>query len=318
MSSNVRILVNGWFWGQSTTGSGQYLAALVEQWARHDCGHHFILARSVYARGAPSAPGGWQEVQLATPFDRVNENLAKLWFEQVSFARAAGELRADVAFVPYWGSPWRAGCPVVVTVHDLIPLLLPLYRGGPLQSAYTALVARTVRRAAAVLTDSASSRDDIIRNLRISPDRVHAVHLASRSSAPAGEDEADLRARLGLPPGRFLLYLGGFDARKNVPRTIVAYDLLVRRLMAEGREPPSLVVAGGLPSADTAFSPDPRRVVDALGLADRVRFTGRVDEADKAALYSLAAGALFLSEYEGFGLPVLEAMTYAKQVVDRE
>ncbi len=68
------------------------------------------------------------------------------------------------------------------------------------------------------------------------------------------------------------------------------------------------MVAGKLPAADSAFAPDPRPVVSALGLADRVRFVGWVDEADKAALYRMAAGVLFVSEYEGFGLPVLEAM----------
>jgi glycosyltransferase involved in cell wall biosynthesis len=74
-----------------------------------------------------------------------------------------------------------------------------------------------------------------------------------------------------------------------------------------------LVIAGGLPSADTPFSPDPRRVARALGIEKRVVFTGRVSEADKVALHRMATAALFLSEYEGFGLPVLEAMTFAGQ-----
>ena len=71
---------------------------------------------------------------------------------------------------------------------------------------------------------------------------------------------------------------------------------------------PQLVVAGRLPAADSAFAPDPRPLVRSLGIEDRVHFAGWVDEADKAALYRLAAGVLFVSEYEGFGLPVLEAM----------
>ena len=97
----------------------------------------------------------------------------------MTFPRACRRLRADVAFVPYWGSPWWQPCPVVVTVHDLIPLLLPLYRGGMLQRAYTALVSRTARRAAAVLTDSEASKRDIIAHLGIPAERVHAIHLAA-------------------------------------------------------------------------------------------------------------------------------------------
>jgi glycosyltransferase involved in cell wall biosynthesis len=117
-----------------------------------------------------------------------------------------------------------------------------------------------------------------------------------------------------LPEAPFLLYLGGFDARMNVVRMIEAY---ARAIEAErqgtgetGDQGPGirLVMAGSLPERDSAFAPDPRAVVERLGIADEVHFTGWVDEADKPALYSLARGALYLSEYEGFGLPVLEAM----------
>lgn len=309
----MRILVNGWFWGQATTGSGQYLAALAEQWARLARSHEFILARPARAPEGPPLPHGWRSLPLATPVDRLGENLAKLWFEQVTFPRACSRLKADVAFVPYWGSPWFCPCPVVVTVHDLIPRLLPLYRGGPLQRGYTWLVSHTARRAAAVLTDSAASRDDIVRNLRIPAVKVHPIYLASGTGEPVDKDDDAVRARLGLPPGELLLYLGGFDARKNLSRTMAAYARLVERVTAECRVPPTLVVAGGLPAEDTAFSPDPRRIARELGLADRVVFPGRVSEADKAALHRMATAALFLSEYEGFGLPVLEAMTWAGQ-----
>ena len=131
-----------------------------------------------------------------------------------------------MAFVPYWGSPWWRPCPIVVTVHDLIPLLLPLYRGGLLQRAYTGLVSRTARRADAVLTDSEASRRDIIEHLGIPPERVHAIHLAAEERYRPVHDPAELarvRAKYGLPDEPFLLYLGGFDARKNVVRMIEAY-----------------------------------------------------------------------------------------------
>ena len=309
----MRILINGWFWGQATTGSGQYLASLAAELARLESGHEFWLVRPATAPPGPGLPPRWRETRLATPVDRFGENLAKLWFEQLAFPRACRRLDADVAFVPYWGSAWWTPRPVVVTAHDLIPLLLPQYRGGLPQRAYTALVARTARRAAAVLTDSRASRDDIIRHLRIPPERVHSVYLASAAGCAVEIDEGDVRARLGIPAGPFLLYLGGFDARKNVPRTIEAYGRMVARLTAEGREPPALVIAGGLPAADTPFAPDPRRVAREQGVVERVRFTGRVDERDKVALHRMASASLFLSEYEGFGLPVLEAMAFASK-----
>ncbi|MCX6032285.1 MAG: glycosyltransferase family 1 protein [Chloroflexi bacterium] len=360
----MRILINGWFSDQLATGSGQYLSALAEWLPRVSSGHEFILVRSG-RRGAGEQGGGGEsqnakrktqtansKQQIAdastehairstqyairhsnvrTPFDGLNANLAKLWFEQIAFPRACRRLRADVAFVPYWGAAAWSPCPVVVTIHDLIPLLLPLYRGGPLQRGYTALVSLTARRAAAVLTDSEASKRDIVQRLRISPERVYAIPLAANSRYRPVTDPAELArvaARYRLPEGPFLLYVGGFDARKNLGRMVEAFAKLAQRQIANRKSqiatddqpltpdpclltPDSclkLVIAGKLPEADTAFAPDPRRVAAALGVEERVHFTGWVDETDKPALYSMALGTVFASEYEGFGLPVLEAM----------
>ncbi len=333
----MRIVVNGWFHDQLSTGSGQYLNALAEWLPRVAAGHEFILVRPANQRinestnqrisesrsaqhretslrdAIPNTQYPMPTIQVHTPLDNLNRNLAKLWFEQVTFPRACRRLGADVAFVPYWGSPWWQPCPVVVTVHDLIPLLLPLYRGGPLQRAYSGLVGRSARRAHAVLTDSEASKRDVVAHLGIPAERVHAIHLAADPRFRPVTDPAELarvRVRYELPGEPFLLYLGGYDARKNVKRTIEAYAKLVRRAGDRGCGI-ELVLAGRLPDADTAFTPDPRHVVTELGMEAFTHFTGWVDEADKPALYSMALGVVFVSEYEGFGLPVLEAMSCA-------
>jgi glycosyltransferase involved in cell wall biosynthesis len=325
----MRIVINGWFFDQLATGSGQYLSALAAWLPRAGEEDEFILVRPVSESRftfhvSRSTLPAWQTIEVSTPFDALHRDLAKLWFEQVAFPRACRRLRADVALVPYWGAPWWRACPTVVTVHDLIPLLLPLYRGGPLQRGYTALVARTARRAHAVLTDSEASRRDAIEHLRIPADRVHAVHLAAEERlAPVADPEALARVRqkYRLPEEPFFLYLGGFDARKNVVRMIEAYARAIKeaRQIAGGTGDQGsgirLVIAGGLPQRDSAFAPDPRAVVERLGVGDRVHFAGWVEEADKPALYSLARGALYLSEYEGFGLPVLEAMASGCPVI---
>ncbi len=354
----MRIVINGWFHDQLATGSGQYLAALAEWLPRVGQEHEFVVvqpgggaegrrSRGAGEQGGRGAPEYGESVNqrisesasqrigesrktpsairhslfaIRTPFDRLDPNLAKLWFEQVGFPLACRRLRADVAFVPYWGSPWWSPCPVIVTIHDLIPLLLPQYRGGPLQRAYTGLVGRAARRAASVLTDSEASKRDIMAHLRIPAERVHAIHLAADPRYRPVTDPATLATvdtKYNLSDRPFVLYLGGFDARKNVVRMVEAYARLVeqepggRRQGAGGGGQGTgvrLVIAGKLPEVDSAFAPDPRPVVARLGLAERVHFTGWVDEADKPALYSLAAATVFVSEYEGFGLPVLEAM----------
>ncbi len=319
----MRIVVSGWFAGQLVTGTGQYLAGL-QRWLPDVGRPHEMFLVLPARQGEAAATGrqegraeaGWTVVRAAMPLASGGSNLAKLWFEQVTFPGMCRRLRADVGFVPYWGSPWWRPCPIVVTIHDIIPALLPLYRGGALQHAYTWLVTRTARRAAAVLTDSAASARDIVAHLGIPPARVHAIHLAVDPSFAPVRDAATLagvRARYRLPGEPFWLYLAGFDARKNLTRTLEAYARLAQgHSAAQGpgllaAPAPRLIIAGRLPPADSAFNPDPRLVVDRLGLQNVVHFAGWVDEADKPALYSLAEAAIYLSEYEGFGLPVLEA-----------
>jgi len=308
----MRIVINGWFWEQPGTGSGQYLAGLAGWLPAVAAGHEFILVRHASLPARPVSAGAHGEppirvVSARTPFDRVSRNLAKLWFEQVTFPLACRRWQAGVAFVPYWAPPWWCPCPIVVTIHDIIPLILPLYRGGLLPRAYTWLVAHTARRAHAILADSAASRRDIIAHLRVSPERVHTVPLGLNPTLRPVTDPAELarvQARYGLPAEPFLLYLGGFDARKNVLRLIEAFARLTQAMGPRVR----LVIAGHLPQRDTPFAPDPRPLVHRLGLDELVHFIGWVEEEDKPALYTLARAALFISEYEGFGLPLLEAM----------
>lgn len=305
----MRIALNGWFWDQPGTGSGQVLHGLVRWLPRVSDDDRWLIVPSRIAIAAE--PAGWRVLRLDTPFDRRWPNLAKVWFEQIAFPLACRRIGAQVAHIPYWGSPWWRPCKIVVTVHDLIPLLLPEYRGGPLQRVYTALVARTARRAHLLLTDSDASRQDILAHLRVEPDRVRTVPLAVDEAVrvPVTAEDVDrVRSRYNLPP-RYLLYFGGFDVRKNVPRLLEAYARLVQAGRHRGVP---LVIAGRLPREDTSFTPDPVRIARELGVEQWVYFTGWVADEDKAALYALAEALVFVPTYEGFGLPALEAMSVCR------
>jgi glycosyltransferase involved in cell wall biosynthesis len=312
----MKIAINAWFIDRPTTGSGQYLTHLLTEYAADPAGHTFLLCGHAYHRqpevtGQLPACFEWQTRR--TPFDRLYCHLAKLWFEQVSFPRACRRWGADLVHVPYWGSPLRPPAPTVVTVHDLIPLLLPAYGGGTLGKWYTRLVSLSARRAARVLTDSEAARQDIVRHLRIHPDRVQAIHLAAEERfrpVDAPDELARVREKYGLP-GRYLLYLGPFDARKNVPSILRAFA----RLDASDAGDLRLVIAGRLPGKDSDFFPSPRRIAAELGIRDRVCLTGWIDEEDKPALYSGAIAFVFPSHYEGFGLPPLEAMSCGTPVI---
>ncbi|NJN80860.1 MAG: NAD-dependent epimerase/dehydratase family protein [Caldilineaceae bacterium] len=209
---SMHIAINGWFLGQESAGSGQYLHHLLEHLPRHapPSVRFSLLTTEASERALP----GIDPVRLSLP--GLPKNLAKLWWEQVTVPRAARRLGADVLWVPYWAAPLWQPCPVAVTIHDLIPLLLADYRGGRLQRGYTALVGHTARRAASVIAVSAASAHDVIHQLGVPEERVHVVHHGPNQEgapAPDAEQLRQISKRYQLPE-RFFLYLGGFDLRK--------------------------------------------------------------------------------------------------------
>lgn len=310
----MRIVVNGWFFHQLTTGSGQYLHHLMAKVAAQEKPiDATLLVPSGALTGQPAV--SWPSVTiqpLALP--PLPKNLRKLWWEQVTVPQAARQLRADALWVPYWAGPLWQPCPTVVTVHDIIHLLAPAYRGGKLQQLYTSLVAYTAKRAAAVITVSQAAAADIVTHLQIPDERVHAIYNGANQAEYLRPDTALLTAmqqKYNLPD-RFFLYLGGFDVRKNVTGTIHAY----RRYLDRGGDPAvRLVIAGKLPTQDSAFTPDPQKIATELNLLSQVQFCGWIDEADKPALYALATAYLFPGLYEGFGMMVIEAMQAGTPVI---
>jgi glycosyltransferase involved in cell wall biosynthesis len=166
------------------------------------------------------------------------------------------------------------------------------------------LVSRAAHRADLIITDSHASARDIQRLLGIPETRIRVIYLAASEiyrPLPEAEREPVLaRYGIGFP---YLLYLGGFDCRKNVLDIVRAYAQVSDTL-----DDVRLVIAGRLPHTDSAFAPDPRRVSDELGLGERVHYAGWIAEEAKPALYSGALAFCFPSRYEGFGLPVLEAI----------
>jgi glycosyltransferase involved in cell wall biosynthesis len=293
----MRVGINALFLDRPETGSGQYTQNLLEALAKVDPTNEYLLF----------SPG--PALKIRNPHSAFR-NLGKLWFEQVSFPLACRRL--DVAHVPYFASPLFPTVPTVVTIHDLVPLILPAYRGSFLVRLYTRLVAAAARSAAAIVTVSQASQRDIVRYLHIPPERIHVTYEAAGKAFQPVEDEAQLtaiRQKYGLPR-RYLLYLGGFDQRKNLPTLLRAFALLVSR-QPQAR----LVIAGKLPGRDSPLFPDPCRLVRELGLKEKVVFTGWVPEEDKPALFSEATAFVFPSLYEGFGLPPLEALACGTPVI---
>ncbi len=293
------------FWTQPNVGSGRYLHELVHTLAADSSDVRYVLVIPRYTLTKRPQVKGCQVILMPTPFDTINDNLAKIWFEQVALHQVCRKLRVDLIHVPYFAAPLRSKKPVVVTIHDLIPLLLPEYRGSRFVQAYMRLAAAGAQRAKAVIADSEHTRRDVIEHLQIPAERIAVTHLAA--GPPYGpQDEATIaevceRLRLRRP---YIFYIGGFDARKNVAMVVRAYAEATRGWAIR----PQLVIGGKVPATTSELFPDIHRVILDAGVASDVSLLGWVTDEDNAALMAGCAAFVFPSRYEGFGLNPLEAM----------
>ncbi len=223
----------------------------------------------------------------------------RLW-TAVALPRLARDLGVDLVHLQYVGPPWLS-CPFVTTVHDCSFELFPRTFARKDRFWLRTLVPYTVRRAAAVVGVSETTRQDLLRLYGLRPDRVFAApNGISPAYRRATSDEVHrVRAAYNLP-AEYLLSVGVLQPRKNLPGLISAYAAARRQ---HGVEMP-LVVAG----KKGWLYDDIFRLVDSLGVGDHVRFIGYVPDAYLVPLYSGATLMLYPSLYEGFGLPPLEAM----------
>ena len=193
--------------------------------------------------------------------------------------------------VPPAGSSQR----VVVTVHDLAFRLLPRLYPAAWRTLYRTGLRRAARRADAIIAISSRTAADLVRMARVDPARIHVIPLAA--SLPARPDDPEPALRRLRIPRPYVLFVGTLEPRKNLVRLIRAYRRTAVRL------PHALVLTGPLGWHSQRL----HREVAVPG-PGRVILTGPVPEADLDALYRGAEAFCYPSLYEGFGLPVLEAM----------
>ncbi len=209
----------------------------------------------------------------------------------------------------YYLMPYWPGMTTVLTIYDLIAMLHPeavSLQARLLFRLTTALALRTARHVIAI---SQATRQDLLTHFGVAAEQVSAIPLAADPRfQPQPPDEIQRRRVKYDLPEEYLLYLGINKPHKNLPTLIHAYARLAGAM--ESSLPP-LVIAGAW---DERY-PQVKQQVQKLGLENTVRFLGLVDDADLPALYSGCALFVFPSLYEGFGLPVLEAMACGAPVL---
>jgi glycosyltransferase involved in cell wall biosynthesis len=178
---------------------------------------------------------------------------------------------------------------------------------------YILLAATAAPRARVILTLSEASRQDILSKLKVPAERVRLTYLAPAPYFQPVRDHQQLthlKQKYKLPEN-FILYLGGYAFHKNIKTLLQAFKQ-VKTALGEGH---FLVLAGELPPKASSLYPDPLQLAYQMDLEASIITPGPIAEEDLPALYSAARVFVYPSCYEGFGLPVLEAMACGTPVV---
>ena len=298
----MRFSVDAHSVGCHLTGNEVYIRNLLHEFAKLDRSNQFLAYISKPDAGA-QLPGGIETRWVSeNPYKRLGVDLP---------AHMAKD-RPDLLHVQYTG-PLFTRVPLVVSVHDVSFLECPQYFTQYRATQLKITVRRTVERAAAILTPSEFSRCAILRHYRLEESRVVVVHnAASREFRPIDRSVAQsaVEKRFGIP-GPFVLTVGDLQPRKNHLGLLRAFEAVVRAQ-------PSLAHRLVFVGKETWYSKDLHRAVEKSGVAGRVHFTGFVEDAELVQLYGACDLFVFPSFYEGFGLPILEAMASGRAVASSD
>jgi glycosyltransferase involved in cell wall biosynthesis len=279
---------------QGLSGVGYYTARLLGGLAER-IGENGLSELAVVANRPvtlPASPG--VRLQPSRPLP-----VRAAWME-LSVPAALREAGAHVAHFTNYTAPLRLDLPYLVTVHDMSLALLPWCYTWKMRLIVPRVLPRVARRARLVLAPSEATRRDIVRLLRIDPARVRVIPHA----APRGFEPEDGPADAGGPP--YFLFVGNLEPRKNLARALRAFARVAPSL------PDHRFVVAGAPGWKYE---DVLREAARPELAGRVDLRGYVAEDGLPALYRNAAAFVYPSLYEGFGMPVIEAMACGTPVL---
>jgi len=281
-------------------GISHYVLSLLRALAALDSQTSYCVLYSRKQHRPPEGAPNFAAVPCWTP----SHHRLERWALGAEIARLRLELLHSPDFIPpAWG--YRHS---VITVHDLNFLYDARFLSAESRRYYNGQIAWAVQRADAILADSQATRADLVARLGVAADKVTVAHLAPGPAfrpLPAHE-VAQVCERYGLVPG-YILFVGTLEPRKNVPGLLHAYRLLLDAERTDAR----LVIVGA-----RGWLAEPLEAeVQRLRLERRVHLLHGVPDADLPALYNGAAVLALPSFYEGFGLPVLEAMACGTPVV---
>jgi glycosyltransferase involved in cell wall biosynthesis len=288
----VRVAINASFLGEQYNGIGTYVCGLIECLATIGC-EVVVYSGSRHLRNRPEMQVERTSPRLAAGSGSAASAVRLAWSNILLPFRLRFD-RIDLLISPgVDGSLW---CPVprVIVVHDLIPLYYP-QEAPRLHIYYKKVLPQLLRRASVIIAVSQHTRNDLVREFDLAPERVVVVYNGLR---PDLTDATGDRKPPGLEDERYFLFVGTFARRKNLHTVIQALAKVRHEI------PESLVVV----AYPDQWKPEILRSISEHRLSDKVLILSGLHNGEINYLYRHATALFLLSEYEGFGYPPLEAM----------
>jgi glycosyltransferase involved in cell wall biosynthesis len=286
-------------------GAGYYIINLIRSLLDLNSGHDFFIFSHPTKRHLFNLPSAQEKYLVNVP--ELNRGLRLVW-EQTLLPQLLAQLKIDVLHSPHYTMPLMAHIPVVVTFHDMTFLMYPSYHSAIKRLFFPWIIHQSAKKSTAILSVSENTRQDAIRLLGISPEKITTTWLGKDSIFSRIQDLGSLahvREKYKLPQ-KFILNVSTLEPRKNQSTLLAAFNDLTRQNSSI-----HLVIAGGKGWGVQQLSQNTERQMN----SDKIHWIGYVDREDMPGLYSLAEIFVYPSMYEGFGLPVLEAMACEVPVI---
>jgi len=309
----MRVLIDAHLSSDRTDGIGRYLNELIPAIVEIDRENEYVLLLQ-----SGIGPGHPLKVLEAPNLVKKEVPWQGLTLKQhLAIPGLIRKLKADIYHHPHFDAPWFLAIPTVVTIHgmkyirhpDLYRIQVGRRRAHLKHMLMKTMMGHAIKRADRIITVSQSLRDEIVSVFHVSRDDISVIHLGVQAPSvkPSGRDELRMIFRKYGVRGRYILSISEQLPHKNLVRLIEAFFLFRKK----HRNAYQLVVAG---RAHSDYI-EPQRKVKELALDETVIFPGHLSNDELGLMYRSADLFVFPSLYEGFGLPVLEAMAHGIPVI---
>jgi glycosyltransferase involved in cell wall biosynthesis len=260
------------------------------------------------------------EKRVFLPIWERDDLIRKIWWEKFMLPKKIRQDKCD-AFISLYQSATvlPKGMKHIMVVHDIIPKLFPEYLNNWRKKLYWNLTETAVKNADKIIANSKRTEKDLIQDLGIDPRKITVSYVdvdEIYKHVVSPEKSREIMEKYDLAPG-YIYTGGGLDKRKNTENLIHAYKMLLERNKKEHfvHDFPDLVISGKLLPQLAPLVLDIEKLVRKMNLTEHVRILDFVRQNDLPAVYTNALLFVYPSLYEGFGLPVLEAMNQGVPVI---